>query len=227
MRRSLFAALLVPAMLLVVAGCTPAVPSPTATTLPSLTPRPSASPTPLPTAAFTNTPLPTQTSTTMPTATELPTATLTPSLTPTNTPQYNQVGVYPIERCVQYGFSYGDPAPGGTGVVSMCIIKVQINKDRSMQFNMLWHLVSATGGTPNRYVYGNIDAVYLTDEFGNRYDPLANSGRAPDRDENNDGVNSTSGWYLFPAPDKEARLFVFHDDDGKRVSIRDLSFKTP
>jgi hypothetical protein len=127
---------------------------------------------------------------------------------------------------MQFGFTYNDPAPGGTGVVKMCIITVQVNKDRTMQFNILWHLVSATGQTPNRYIYGNIDAVYLTDESGNRYDPLANSGKAPDRDDNHDGVDSTSGWYLFPAPVKNARLFTFHDDDGKKVSIEDLDFKS-
>jgi hypothetical protein len=95
-----------------------------------------------------------------------------------------------------------------------------------MQFNILWHLVSATGQTPNRYIYGNIDAVYLTDQLGNRYDPLANSGKAPDRDENHDGVDSTAGWYLFSAPVKSARNFTFHDDDGKSVSIENLDFKT-
>ena len=126
---------------------------------------------------------------------------------------------------MQFGFSYSDPGPG-TGVVKMCIMTVQINKNRSMQFNILWHLVSATGQTPNRYIYGNIDAVYLTDEFGNRYDPLANSGKEPDRDENHEGADSTAGWYLFPPPAKNAHLFTFHDDDGKKVSVEVLDFKT-
>jgi len=232
MRRYPLAALLVLAMLLVASGgCAPSARLSTTTAVPSPTPlSPAASSTPFPTATLTATIIPTLESTLTKTATDIPTdiptVTLTPSLTPTSTSQYNLIGVYPVDRCVEYGFTYGDPAPGGTGVVRLCIITVQINKNRSMQFNVMWHLVSASRGTPNRYIYGNIDAVYLTDEFGNRYNSTGNSGKAPDRDENHDGVNSTSGWYLFPPPAKNARLFTFHDDDGKKVSIVDLDFKT-
>ena len=180
----------------------------------------------LPTAALadtvTATPLPTATLTATPTAT----FTLTPSLTPTRTPAYNLMGLYKVGRCVQYEFPYSDPAPGGRGLVNMCLVNVQVYKDQSMQFNMTWTLVSSTGSTPNRYVYGSMDALYLTDEFGTRYDPMANSGKEPDRDENKDGVDTISGWYLFPKPVKTARVFTLHDEDGKSLSINYLSFIT-
>ena len=183
-------------------------------------------PTVLPTATLaepeTATPLPTATLTVIPTAT----ITLTPSLTPTRNPAYNLMGLYKVGLCVQYEFGYSDPNPGGTGVVRMCLVNVQVNKDQSMQFNMTWTLVSSTGPTPSRYVYGSMDALFLTDEFGTRYDPMANSGKEPDRDENKDGVDTISGWYLFPKPVKTAKLFTLHDDDGKSLSIGYLSFIT-
>jgi hypothetical protein len=228
MKKILPSVVLIMAVFLVsISGCTAAVSSLTAAPIPSPTILPpTVTPSPLATATSTTTVTPTFTLTATPTDTETPTDTVTPSQTPTSTPQFNLPGVYSVGRCVQFGFTYNDPAPGGTGVVSMCIVNVQVFKNHSMQFNMLWHLVSASGQTPNRYIYGNIDAVYLTDEFGNRYDPLANSGKKPDRDENNDGADSTSGWYLFPPPVKDARLFTFHDDDGKSVAIVDMEFIT-
>jgi len=180
----------------------------------------------MPTATFTVTRTPTGTSTPTPAATDTPTATLTPSLTPTPTPQYNLPGDYPLGICTQYNFAYADPNPGKTGVVRMCIVDVVINHDHTMQFNMLWHLVSFSGGKPGRYVYGRMIAVYLTDENGNRYNPVANSGKEPDRDLNHDGVDSISGWYLFPSPQKEAKLFTLHDDEGKNIKIGGMWFIT-
>lgn len=208
-------------------SCAIGSPTPKADLLPSATQTTQfETPTVLPTAPLvepqTATPLPTATLPVIPTM--APTS--TPSLTPTRTPAYNKVGLYKVGLCVQYEFGYGDPNPGGTGVVRMCLVNVQLNKDQSMQFNMIWTLISASGPTPNRYVYGNMDALFLTDEFGTRYDPIANSGKEPDRDENIDGVDTISGWYLFPKPIKTARLFTLHDEDGKSVAIRNLSFIT-
>jgi hypothetical protein len=127
---------------------------------------------------------------------------------------------------MRYDFQYSDPAPGGVGTVDMCLINVQVNKNKTMQFNFTWHLVRSTGPTPNRYVYGNLDILTLTDEFGTRYSPISNSGKKPDRDENTDGVDTTAGWYLFPVPVKDAKVFTVHNDDGKTQSIGNISFIT-
>lgn len=221
----LFTVFLAALMLLAAGGCA------AASLMPSATPQPVV-PTQTSTPAFTTTPPPTLTSTATPTSTPTAspeptdTATPTPSLTPTRTLAYNLPGLYYVGRCMRFDFAYSDPAPGGTGTVDMCLATVQINKSRSMQFNFTWHLVSASGPTPNRYIYGNLDALTLTDNLGKVYAPISNSGKKPDRDENADGVDTTAGWYLFPAPSAEARVFTLHDDDGKSVSIPYISFIT-
>jgi hypothetical protein len=168
------------------------------------------------TALPTNTLPPTQTATPLPpltataTATTVQTATLTsvPSLTPTPAPSYNLPGLYTLGYCMRYGFNSGGQADGAQ--TEMCLISVQVNKDRSMQFNFTFRLVSFVGEKPHRYVFGEMIPIYLTDEWGNRYDPLYNSGKKPDRDENKDGVDTTAGWYMFPAPVEGVKLFTVH-----------------
>ncbi len=92
---------------------------------------------------------------------------------------------------------------------------VLVRDDYKMQFNVVFHFASADVPVPHRYVFGNMDAMSLTDDLGNQYAPLANSGQAPDNDEPGFGVNSTGGWYLFPRPNKSARAFTLHDIDRK------------
>jgi len=125
---------------------------------------------------------------------------------------------------MRYDFNYNDSGKGYTGKVDMCIINVQVNKDRTMQFNFTWHLVSFTGPKPNRYVYGRMVSLSLVDDSGNRYPALYNSGKEQDRDENKDGVDTTSGWYLFPTPVKWAQYFTLYNDYVKNASIPYISF---
>ena len=227
--RSLLPLIILSLPVVLASGCTPAAPSPTLTDIPSSTVLPATvtfTPSPQPSATSTVTLTPTATWTPTPADTDTPTATLTPSLTLTPTPQYNLPGDYPLGLCAQYQFNYADPTPGKTGMVRMCIVDVVINHNGSMQFNILWHLLSMTGSLPSRYVYGKMIAVYLTDEFGNRYNPVANSGKEPDRDSNKDGQDSISGWYLFPPPEKEATLFTLHDDEGRNIKIGGMWFIT-
>ncbi len=92
---------------------------------------------------------------------------------------------------------------------------VLVRDDFKMQFNVVFHFASNDVPVPHRYVFGRMDAMSLTDDLGNQYAPLANSGQAPDNDEPGYGANSTGGWYLFPRPNKAAKAFTLHDDDRK------------
>ncbi len=182
--------------------------SPSSPPLPSQTPIPSASvtPTALPSPSLSSV------------ATTTLTLTPAPSLTPTRTPAYNQPGLYPVGRCKDFQLSYADPSGGSTsytGTVNLCVMTVLVRDDYKLQFNLVWHFASKDVPTPHRYVYGHMDAIHLTDDLGNRYDPLANSGKAPDTDDPGYGENSIGGWYLFPRANKAARAFVLHDDDRK------------
>ena len=53
--------------------------------------------------------------------------------------------------------------------------------------------------------------MYLTDNDGGRYDPVAVGGAA------NGGTlydnRGLTGWFLFPPAQKGATIFAFHDDD--------------
>ncbi len=127
-------------------------------------------------------------------------------------------GLHPVGRCKEFQLTYPDPDGGSasyTGTVSLCVASVLVRDDFKMQFNVVFHFASADVPVPHRYVFGNMDAMRLTDVLGHRYAPLANSGQAPDNDEPGYGVNSTGGWYLFPRPNKAARAFTLHDDDRK------------
>ncbi len=172
--------------------------------------------TPAPTSTQTHTPVPTSSST--PAATNTLTLTPTSTLTPTRTPSYNMPGLYPVGRCKDFQLTYQDPGGGSTsytGTVNQCVASVLVRDDYKLQFNLVWHFASKDVPTPHRYVYGRMDAMHLTDDLGNRYDPLADSGKAPDTDDPGYGENSIGGWYLFPRPNKAARAFTLHDDDRK------------
>ncbi len=190
------------------------VSSPALTYSPTLLPAASSTPVP------SNTPTPTQlpSSTFTPSATATSSVTPTPTLTPTRSLSYNMPGVYTIGRCKDFQLEYSDPGGGSqtyTGTVNLCVTTVLVRDDYKLQFNVVYHFASTDVPTPHRYVYGHMDAVHLTDDLGNRYDPLADSGQAPDNDEPGFGHNSTGGWYLFSRPAKGARAFVLHDDDRK------------
>jgi hypothetical protein len=151
-------------------------------------------------------------------ATATPTLTLTPSLTATPTLSYNLPGLYPVGRCKDFRLTYADPAGGSTnytGTVSLCVATVLVRDDFKLQFNVVYHFASKDVPVPHRYVFGHMDNMSLTDDLGNRYVALANSGQAPDTDDPGYGENSTGGWYLFPRPNKAARAFTLHDDDQK------------
>lgn len=127
-------------------------------------------------------------------------------------------GLYRIGRCTDFRLAYTDPGGGSTvytGTVNLCVATVLVRDDYKLQFNLVWHFASTDVPVPHRYVFGNMDAMHLTDDLGNRYDPLADSGKAPDNDEPGYGANSIGGWYLFPRPAKGARAFTLHDDDKK------------
>ncbi len=187
---------------------------PTASSSPSAAP--AASHTPLPSA--TATPAPSPTASLTPRATATLTLTPTVNVTATRTPSYNMPGLHPVGRCKDFQLSYTDPSGGPdsyTGTVNLCVASVLVRNDYKLQFNVVFHFASTGVPVPHRYVFGNMDAMSLTDDLGNRYAPLANSGQAPDNDEPGYGANSTGGWYLFPRPIQPARAFTLHDEDRK------------
>ncbi len=200
-------------------GCVGALPaSPAATValtaIPSSPPVPSLTPIPYASITPTTSPSPSQT----PSATATLALTSTPSVTPTRTPSYNQPGLHPVGRCKDFQLTYADPSGSSasyTGIVNLCVASVLVRDDYKLQFNLVWHFASKDVPVPHRYVFGRMDAMHLTDDLGNRYDPLADSGQAPDTDDPGYGENSTGGWYLFARPAKAARAYTLHDDDRK------------
>ncbi len=121
-------------------------------------------------------------------------------------------------RCKDFQLTYADPGGGPTsysGTVNLCVASVLVRDDYKLQFNVVFHFASTGVPVPHRYVFGNMDAMSLTDDLGNQYAPLVNSGQAPDNDEPGFGVNSTGGWYLFPRPNKAAKAFTLHDTQRK------------
>ncbi len=197
-------------------ACAAASPTVLATAYSSPSIAPAATQTLLPSASAT--PAPSATASFTPAATATLTLTPTPTITPTRTPSYNMPGLYPVGRCKDFQLTYADPSGGPesyTGTVNLCVASVLVRDDFKLQFNVVFHFASTDVPVPHRYVFGNMGAMSLTDDLGNRYAPLANSGQAPDNDEPGYGANSTGGWYLFPRPNKAARAFTLHDEDRK------------
>ncbi|MEE8442507.1 MAG: ATP-binding protein [Dehalococcoidia bacterium] len=145
-----------------------------------------------------------------------PTPTILPSATPTPVPP--ATGVYLFERCgIELEASSEEPLAR----LKLCVESVEVSQEGIMQFNVSWtaeikeNLVDASGRPLNALKKdsdeGNTN-MYVTDDRGNRYDFTDLGGAARETTIIQNGEKAT-GWFLFPPPRKNARLFTFHDDD--------------
>ena len=131
----------------------------------------------------------------------------------TTAPAFNR---HPQTACTQYVHATKEFKAG----VNWCVRYVEVRGD-AMEVRVTWELVK---------LHGSLDAVfqitdeynprmYLTDEFGHRYDHTRVSGAAMGSRYQ---VGSTrSGSFFFPLPRAGARTFQFHDDEnGVRLPLR-------
>ncbi len=187
--------------------------APTATTLPSDTP--------MPTFTATATLTPTQSYT--PTITPTPTETSTPTRTPSRTPAYNLPGLHQVNRCSRITYRYNDSRQmdvNGQNIVTvdLCVTTVLVNKDWTMQFNIEWRVISWEGSEPSRYMYASMDYMSLSDDLGNWYSRIGDSGAPTDNDIVGGKENTYMSWYLFPPAVQGSREFTLYDG-AKKVAV--------
>lgn len=155
---------------------------------------------------------------TLPTPTPTATPTPTPVPTPTPTPIPPEAGLYTFNRC-------GMDRPMGPGLeqarLKLCVESVDVDARGDMKFNVSWtaeilkglivggQLVNVLKKEPD---VGNTN-MYITDDRGNRYNFIDLGGAAKEPTDIPNGEKAL-GWFLFPAPKADARLFTFHDDDN-------------
>ena len=144
-----------------------------------------------------------------------------PRIAPTATPAPRAdpvtAGVYTVGRC-------GLPPLNAEQRtwVELCVNSVEVRDDGQLVFQISWGArigegVLTSGGSPATALQkpsdiGNTN-MYVTDNLGNRYDFTDLGGAASEdtiirKDEN------VEGWFLFPPPHPDAKLFTFHDDDN-------------
>ncbi len=195
------------------ATVTQALEAPTATGAPSDTP--------LPTSSATVTLTPTLTFT--PTVTLTPTETATPTRTPSRTPAYNLPGLHQVNRCGRTTYHYNDSRQvdvNGPNVVTtdLCVTTVLVNKDWTMQFNIEWRVISWDGSEPSRYMYASMDYMSLSDNIGNWYTRIGDSGAPVDNDVVGGKENTYQSWYLYPPAAEGSREFTLYDG-AKSVAV--------
>ena len=131
----------------------------------------------------------------------------------TTVPAFNR---YPQTACTQYVHATKE----FRAEVNWCAHYVEVRGDAT-EVRVSWELVK---------LHGSLEAVfqitdesnprmYLTDEFGHRYDHTHVSGAALGSRYQ---VGSTQGGsFFFPLPRAGARTFLFHDDEnGVRLPLR-------
>lgn len=181
--------------------------APTATASSTPTHTPTATSTRTPTVTSTRTPTATATRTHTPAHTPTRRPTLPPSPTATATPGAPPVAAYPQDSCTTYTKHHGRPE------FKWCLVTVWVHPD-SIEFGMTWQITRMWGG--NSYLKGSDAknrALYLIDEFGQRYDHISVIGAANWMSMLE--FNIYTGSFYFPLPTNGARQFVFHDDDKK------------
>jgi hypothetical protein len=125
-------------------------------------------------------------------------------------------GLYTFERC-------GLPPVGKDERVrlKLCVDSVEVSQGGAMQFNISWKAEVEQGlvldgirvtGLVKYSDVGNTK-MYVTDDRGNRYDFTVLGAAARDETFIPNG-GTAKGWFLFPPPKGDARLFTFHDDDN-------------
>ncbi len=105
---------------------------------------------------------------------------------------------------------------GTTGRVDTTIKKVVVLPNGNLQFVFEWTAPSPTDIYKQPDV-GNTN-MYVTDEFGVRYDFVDWGGGAAQFLRFYSNSLNQTGWYLCPGPTNGAKSFVFHDDDQGKQS---------
>jgi hypothetical protein len=124
-------------------------------------------------------------------------------------PVYLPPGYYPVSRCASQRFIVDGV---DVGKLTECVNGVMVRADGYMQFNFIW-LADLVAGRDSVVKYSDASNtnMYLTDNYGSRYDHVATGGAA------NGGTlydnRGLTGWFLFPPAQKSATIFAFHDDD--------------
>ena len=147
-------------------------------------------------------------------ATETPIA---PTATPVPRADPITAGVYSVGRCGLPPLNAEQRA-----WVELCVNSVEVQDDGQLVFNISWGArigegVLTSGGLPATALskpsdIGNTN-MYITDNLGNRYD-FADLGGAASEDSIIRKDATVEGWFRFPPPHPEAKLFTFHDDDN-------------
>ncbi|MGC1378753.1 MAG: hypothetical protein WA821_21150, partial [Anaerolineales bacterium] len=166
----------------------------------TLTAAPTATPPPSPTP--TGTPTPTATITPSPTSTE------TPTITPVPTPDRVVPGNYYLN-----GWCGHRNMPKG-GTLEICVPMITVDSDHHLIFNVTWMLSYIPNNTivTKRSDEGNRN-VYVTDEYGKRYDHVAGGGMA--YFDGNMGAGVTMGGsFDFGVAAVGAFTFTYHDEDN-------------
>ena len=173
------------------------------TAAPSPVPPPSSTPTTAHTPTATLPPSPTATSTPTP----LPTETETP--TPTATPNRLQTGLYTANGCVTIRFPIS-----ALYSVDFCVVRIEVDRNGYLLVTVSWtaHM------PPEGWIKKGSDVdnlnMYMTDEFGNRYDHIGLSGAAGTVYLFTFDGETAFGSYIFPPIRSGGHIISFHDDDN-------------
>ena len=121
-------------------------------------------------------------------------------------------GLYPQQTtCPIYKIYYAEEI---VGKLKWCIVSVQVDNIGQMKFNSTW---TATYIAKGYYLWKSSDAdnplMNVGDDLGNRYQHIATGGAAAQTVYFHSKGDSYSGWFLFPAPGKNAQIFTFYADD--------------
>lgn len=124
------------------------------------------------------------------------------------------VSRYPQNDCAGYVYSKKEFKAD----VNWCVHYAEV-RDDAMEVRVSWEIVKLRGTVDSIFQLTdeNNPTMYLTDEFGHRYDHTRVSGAALGSAHRAGSLRE--GSFFFPPPRQGARSFLFHDDEN-RVALR-------
>ena len=126
------------------------------------------------------------------------------------------VNRYPQDDCAAYLHAKKEFKAG----IKWCVRHAEV-RDDAMEVRVSWEVVSLVGkvDTIFQLTDDSNSRMYLTDEFGQRYDHVHVSGAAQGSSYQAGSVRE--GSFFFPLRGQQARSFLFHDDEnGIALRIR-------
>jgi hypothetical protein len=103
--------------------------------------------------------------------------------------------------------------PGGNNQVQECISTARLLPDGRLRLDMVWQASLQTGASVIIHPAMETGGMYLSDDLGNRYNPVETGGAAAQKTVLN-GSQQATGWFIFDTPSQYAHQFVFHDSDN-------------